>query len=141
MASSKKSQALFSVLVVVVLIALVLIKKGCSADSGSSTIGSTSINENDVRDHLIQHKMQYTAHAKCRMACRDISTDEITSILEQGVMNKEKSNPNDEGCPSYAFEGKSGDGQNLRVVFAACPKVTKVVTCIDLGVEHDCDCK
>jgi hypothetical protein len=141
MASPKSNKAIFSVLVIVVLIILVLIKKSCTAETSAVNIGSTSINENEVRAHLIQHKMQYTAHAKCRMACRDISSDEITSVLEQGELNKSKSNPTDDGCPSYAFEGKSGDGQNLRVVFAACPKVTKVVTCIDLGVEHECDCK
>ena len=91
------------------------------------------------------HKLVYTKHARCRMDCRDITESEVESILNSGVVNESKSQEeNDEAagqCPTYALEGTTSDGQHVRIVYGACDKITKVITAIDLGVEHQCDCR
>ncbi|OMP80293.1 hypothetical protein BW716_05675 [[Flexibacter] sp. ATCC 35208] len=74
------------------------------------------------------------------MDCRQITEREVAEILETGQINTEKSNPRDLPCPTYALEGYSDDGQHLRIVFAPCSGETKVVTCIDLDKEWQCDC-
>ena len=61
-------------------------------------------------------------------------------ILEEGDVNFSKSRVRDKPCPSYAIEGTTEDGQFVRIVFAKCDSITRVVTAIDLGVKHDCDC-
>jgi hypothetical protein len=97
-----------------------------------------SVNEPSV---LNRHaRLEYTLHARCRMECRHISEEEVTEILAAGRINTERSNYRDQPCPTFALEGYSEEGQHLRVVFATCSSVTRVVTCIDLDKEWNCNC-
>lgn len=96
--------------------------------------------ENYVNSLLTDEELVYTKHAKCRMDCRTISKSEVEDILENGSVNWEKTRKDDKPCPSYALEGKTKDGQTVRIVFADCKNATKVVTTIDLENEYDCYC-
>ncbi|MCP4916159.1 MAG: DUF4258 domain-containing protein [Proteobacteria bacterium] len=80
-----------------------------------------------------------TRHAECRMDCRHVSLPEIEALLVDGIWIPERSRE-DGPCESHAIEGTSADGQELRVVYAACDSETRVVTAIDLGREWPCDC-
>lgn len=88
-----------------------------------------------------------TKHARCRMGCRHITEHEIREILERGEINYHKSQPDAHPDPKYAMEGTTEEGQHLRVVFAVptgrsgVENSLVVVTCIELGVEWQCDCK
>lgn len=84
--------------------------------------------------------LYYTEHAKCRMDCRHMTEHEIKEVLEHGVVNGLKSNPGDHPCPTYAIEARTDEGQRLRIVFAKCTNEVKVVTCIDLDHDFDCNC-
>ncbi len=84
--------------------------------------------------------LSFTKHARCRMECRGITEAEIREVLREGFVNHQKSDKNDLPCPSYAIEDRVQDGQLLRVVFGICGDEIKVITCIDLGQKHDCDC-
>jgi hypothetical protein len=84
--------------------------------------------------------LYYTKHARCRMGCRDISEDEVIAILRNGKVNYSKSNLHDPKGPTYALEGATKDGQQVRIIFAPKKSHLSVVTVIDLGVEHMCDC-
>ncbi len=84
--------------------------------------------------------LEYTNHALCRMDCRKISKDDIKWIMAEGKINYKKSDLQDKPCPTYALEGITQDEERLRVVFAQCNTVTKVVTCINLDEEAACDC-
>ena len=90
-----------------------------------------------------QGQLQFTEHARCRMACRGITEAEVRDVLFNGQPNLSKSDKNDKPCPSYAFEGHVPDGQHLRIIVGNCGKgqPLKVITCIDLEQEHDCDCR
>jgi len=94
-------------------------------------------------DGLNRHpqRLIYTKHAKCRMGCRHFTKSEVVDILENGKINRRKTNLRDQPCPSYALEGVTADGQHARMVFAACGmREVKVVTCIDLDRYYKCDC-
>jgi hypothetical protein len=84
--------------------------------------------------------LEYTRHALCRMNCRHISKQDIENIMKKGVINLSRSNRNDKPCPSFALQGRTPDGENLRVVFAQCNEETRVVTCYNLEKEFTCDC-
>ena len=95
-----------------------------------------------IHGKLQSQHIEYTRHAECRMKCRNISDTEVREILKIGEVNYAKSQVHDTPCPSYALEGKTSDGQNVRIVFAMCDNATKVITAIDLGTEHDdCACE
>lgn len=86
------------------------------------------------------HPIEITHHGECRMACRQISRDEVRAILmKDGVLDPARTR-NDGECPSHALEGRTADGQDVRIVFAACRDETRLVTAIDLGREWPCDC-
>lgn len=86
-------------------------------------------------------KLVYTRHARCRMDCRRITKEEVLDILKNGKLNPGKSDPHDRPCPSFALEGYTRqDGQHVRIVFARCGDLTKVITCIDLDREFSCNC-
>lgn len=96
---------------------------------------------NDPFDLDRHAHLTFSKHALCRMACRNITEAEVKEILETGKINTEKSNPRDLPCPTFALEGYSDQGQHLRIVFAPCNQETRVVTCIDLDKEWQCDCR
>ncbi len=86
--------------------------------------------------------INYSKHAKCRMACRHIDEAEVTDLLKNGTINYKKSELQGESCrKKYAVEGYSKDRQHLRLIFAPCGDEMTVVTCIDLDQEWTCDCK
>lgn len=83
--------------------------------------------------------LAYTRHARCRMSCRAIDEAEVAQVLRDGVLEPDRTRLDGE-CPSHALRGRTADGQEARVVFAACPDETRVVTVIDLGADPACDC-
>ena len=83
----------------------------------------------------------YTKHARCRMACRHIDETEVKEILARGRINHEKSEPASRPDPKYALEGRTHDGQEVRIVFAAADNGMVVITVIDLQKEWSCNCK
>jgi len=46
-----------------------------------------------------------TEHAKCRMACRQISEKEIKEILKKSIINYEKSGIGSKGDSTFAVGG------------------------------------
>ncbi|GAC1587781.1 MAG: hypothetical protein NVS3B19_07050 [Ginsengibacter sp.] len=82
-----------------------------------------------------------TRHARCRMECRHINSDELKEILHDGSLNEQKTQQDSRG-KKYALEGYTHEHQHLRVVFAPEQDGVVVVTCIDLDNEWACpDCK
>ncbi len=100
---------------------------------------------NQVEDYLtlpntiFAEDIVLSKHAKCRMDCREISTAEILEILNKGKQNFQKTKQTDKGV-SYAFEGFSKDGQEIRVIIAPKEEKFVVVTVIDLNEEWPCNC-
>lgn len=137
----KAIPVLFLVLAAVILL---LVKRGADRNTVSKTsITHTDPSQQSNRDHGFNRRvadLEYTKHAKCRMDCRHITQEEVQEILQNGTINERKSNENDRPCPTYAVEGTTSENQQLRIVFAQCDNITKVVTCIDLGKEWQCDC-
>lgn len=93
-------------------------------------------------EELAFQKLELTQHGECRMKCRNISYDEIKGVLKTGKINYDKSKVHEKPFGTYAVEGITGDGQNVRIVIADCDSISRVVTAIDLKMENDtCDCK
>jgi hypothetical protein len=86
-------------------------------------------------------KLIYTKHARCRMSCRHIDESEVKDILENGTVNDRKSEPAARPDPKYALEGRTRDGQQVRIVFAPTDRGMVVITVIDLDTDWSCDCK
>lgn len=82
----------------------------------------------------------YTKHALCRMDCRHISKEEIAEIMEKGSINFGKSNRYGRPCPTFALQGRTQSGENIRVIFGQCAGETKVITCYNLDEDFYCDC-
>jgi hypothetical protein len=115
-----------------ILLYLLLGLAGCLQSSRPG--GST-----DPIDRHAAHLI-LTRHARCRMDCRHITEKEIREVLEKGEINYKKSEPNSHPDPKYALEGYTREGQHLRVIFAPSDRGLVVITCIELGVEWQCDC-
>jgi hypothetical protein len=81
-----------------------------------------------------------TKHARCRMDCRHITLKEIHEILDEGTINYSKSEPDAHPDPKYALEGYTEEKQHLRVIVAPEDHKLIIITCIELGVEWQCDC-
>ena len=98
--------------------------------------------ESHKKEAFNRHPSQlvYTHHALCRMDCRHISREDIDMIMQNGVIIFNKSDLLDRPCPTYALQGFAKNNENLRVIFAQCDSVTKVVTCYDLHRDYECNC-
>lgn len=120
----------FGLLLGILLVNFVYKGKGCQMP------GSAKLEE------LSYQKLELTKHGACRMECRNISEAEIKDLLKTGKINYSKSEVRDKPCGTYAVEGTTKDGQNVRIVIADCDTISRVVTAIDLGMEKDsCSCK
>lgn len=114
------------------LLAVSFIYKG----KGCKMPGSAKLEE------LNYQQLNYTQHGECRMKCRNITEAELKHVLKSGKINYDKSEVHDTPCPTYAVEGKTASGKQLRIVIADCDTLSRVVTAIDLKQETDtCDCK
>jgi hypothetical protein len=83
--------------------------------------------------------IRYSKHARCRMDCRHIDESEVKEILKDGVINYEKIETDAKGR-TYPLEGKTHDGQHVRVVFAPHEDEMVVVTVIDMERDWPCNC-
>lgn len=99
-------------------------------------------------EELGWQKLEYSKHAACRMECRHITEAEIRElvgkgqVLGKGKVNYDKSDVHDKPYPTYAIEGVTAGGKNLRIIIADCDTISKVVTTIDLKNDVDsCECK
>jgi hypothetical protein len=120
----------FGLLLGVLIVNFVYKGKGCQMP------GSAKLEE------LSYQKLELSKHGACRMECRNISEAEIKDLLKTGKINYSKSEVRDKPCGTYAVEGTTKDGQNVRIVIADCDTISRVVTAIDLGMEKDsCSCK
>ena len=119
----------------ILVVSLVYKGKGCQLPNSAKM------------EELGWQKLEYSKHATCRMECRHITEAEIREILGtgktvgSGKVNYDKSDLHDKPFPTYAIEGFTANGKNLRIVIADCDTISKVVTTIDLKMENDsCDC-
>ena len=110
--------------------------KGCQLPSSSKM------------EELGWQKLEYSKHGACRMECRHITEAEIRELLGNGAtvgkgkVNYDKSDVHDKPYPTYAIEGTTNSGKNIRIVIADCDTISKVVTAIDLKNDKDsCECK
>ena len=74
------------------------------------------------------------------MDCRQIDSAEVQEIMQQGVINLNKTDRHAQPCPVFALQGRTRSGESLRVFFAQCGGETRVVTCYNLEREFECDC-
>jgi len=99
-------------------------------------------NSKDSRNYLDRSitDIQYSKHALCRMDCREIDESEVKEIWQKGLLNEKKIEKSSKGT-SYPLEGRTHDGQRVRIVFAPKQNKVIVVTVIDLEKEFVCDCE
>lgn len=124
----KSRNVIFSLLLILALLAFAFLKMRLWEPRISLTF-----NRNPAR-------IEYTHHALCRMDCRHISPNDIYEIMKKGEINFNKSNVQDRPCPTFAVQGFTKKGENLRVIFAQCGAVEKVITCYNLKEDFNCDC-
>ncbi len=125
----------FGVFLGILVVSFVYKGKGCQLP------GSVKMEE------LGWQKLEYSKHATCRMECRHITESELRELLGNGAspgkgkVNYDKSGVHNKPFSTYAIEGITAGGKNLRFVIADCDTISRVVTAIDLNMENDsCDC-
>ncbi len=140
------------ILLVVLAVAALLIKQ-CNTPTVSPTVKpvvsnkkkTTSNNNNTAVVRGLNRNpahINYSKHARCRMACRHIDESEVEQILQEGKINYTKSELDGADCKKkYAVEGLTRDKQKVRIIFAPCSDEVTVVTVIDIGKEWPCDCE
>ncbi len=82
-----------------------------------------------------------TKHARCRMGCRKLDAYEVQEVINQGQVNRSKSKPaKGDRCKSLAYEGRSTDGPQARIVVGECKDRPILITVIDLDNKYNCFC-
>jgi hypothetical protein len=92
---------------------------------------------NRVKDRIMNSELLYSPHAKCVMACRKITAEDVISILKNGDVNFEESNTRNTACPSYAIEGDLAGAKKFRIIVTTVDSVAEVETAIDLNLTKD----
>jgi hypothetical protein len=125
----------FGFLLGMLVVSLVYKGKGCQLPSSNKI------------EELRWQKLDST-YAACQMKCRNITEVEIKEVLGnretlgKGKINYDKSNVHEKPYPTYAIEGITASGKDLRIIIADVDTISRVITTIDLKMENDsCDCK
>ncbi|HVG11685.1 MAG TPA: DUF4258 domain-containing protein [Flavisolibacter sp.] len=128
--------------IILLAILVVVAKRVFVRDDASTTAHNRRVSSTGKQRGFARNvtNLEYTKHSLCRMDCRKVSREDIKLIMAEGTINYRKSDLQDKPCPTYALEGYTDDEEHLRVVFAQCNTITKVVTCINLDEEFACDC-
>ena len=143
MAVRKKSRLAPLVLVVILVILLLLVRQ-CGSNRENTTETKPSQETKEPKGlNRNPSAINYSKHARCRMDCRHITESEVREVLAQGKINYAKSDiGNNPDCKKkYVVEGKTKNGQRVRIIFVPCATELTVVTVIDLGEEWACDCE
>jgi hypothetical protein len=134
------------VLILAMIAAIIIIKSG-KKDTQKPRVTNTrhrdpAGNKTD-RDQGFDRRVsliEYSNHARCRMACRQITQTEVEETMQEGKINYNKSDLQNARCPRYAVEAYTRDNQRVRIIYAQCNRSTTVVTVIDLDNNYECDC-
>lgn len=143
MATPRKTNRYSSIILILFLLLALFIVKQCRHKAGDDKNTNDTTTAKDKRGlDRDPSVINYSKHARCRMACRHIDEGEVKEILQTGKINYRKSELGDNpDCKRrYAVEGKTHDNQQVRIIFAPCGSEVTVVTVIDLGREWTCDC-
>jgi hypothetical protein len=148
MSGSKKANRYAPVLALILLSVAWVVVKQCNpngTDPKPTTRKERTNNNTTAKQQGLNRQpsvINYSKHARCRMDCRHITQAEVKDILLNGTINYNKSDigSNPDCRKKYAVEGKTNDGQRVRIIFAPCQDEVTVVTVIDLGKEWACDC-
>lgn len=111
-------------------------QRGLPGKAHSSVSVPATLPEDFDRDPGV---IEYSRHARCRMACRHIDESEVKEILTEGILNNDRIERNNKGI-SYPLEGRTHDGQHVRIVYAPKKDKMVIVTVIDLDTDYVCDC-
>ncbi len=137
-----------SIIIIVLLLIAVFVVKTCKSrfqnNDRETTPTTTTTSPKEAKGlNRNPSAINYSKHARCRMACRHIDESEVKDILQTGKINYGKSEIGDNpDCKKkYAVEGETRDKQKVRIIFAPCQSEVTVVTVIDLGTEWKCDCE
>lgn len=84
-------------------------------------------------------ELVYVAHAKCRMACRDIDRQLVEKVYLHGEINCKKSSVKD-GKHRYAIEKRDDRGDMIRIIVEDDNGRHVIVTVIRLDKEDRCAC-
>jgi hypothetical protein len=84
-------------------------------------------------------ELVYVAHAKCRMACRDIDRQLVEKVYLHGEINCKKSSVK-EGKHRYAIEKRDDRGDMIRIIVEDDDGHHVIVTVIRLDKEDHCAC-
>lgn len=101
---------------------------------GQHSEADTDISVSASIDNII-----YSKHAKCRMECRYIDEQEIKEIILKGNINHSKTREDKRGR-TFAYEGRTHDGQQVRIIVAPQRSKLTIVTVIDLKNDWNCEC-
>ena len=72
-----------------------------------------------VITHLVNDSTNFSTKAECQLVYYNISKIELLSVLEEGEVNFDLSNPDGEPCQQYIVE-KLVNGNELSVNFELC---------------------
>lgn len=84
-------------------------------------------------------ELEYVAHARCRMKCRNISRSLVERVYERGEVNCKKSGEKN-GDMRYALEMKDELGDNIRIIIEDEDGKHIVITAIRMGKDDRCEC-
>ena len=136
------------VLLAAILIITLWLNKGRKSTSSESAnnkknteqTSAKGTNRADAGLNRNPTNIKLTKHAKCRMECRHIDLSEIKDMIANGVIDYNKSQTNNKPDPKYALEGKTKDGQEVRIVLAQNGQQAIIITVIDLDTKWSCHC-
>jgi hypothetical protein len=103
--------------------------------------GSDGVSDGDCNwtERVPVAELVYVAHARCRMACRDIDAQLVEQVYLHGEVNCKKSSVKG-GKHRYALEQEDKQGDRIRIIVEDDEGKHVIVTVIRLDRDDKCIC-
>ncbi len=98
---------------------------------------------NRVKEQVDKSTFKFSEHAKCILACKQITEEEVRDVLKNGEVNFSESDTRGVPCPSYAIEGSSHN-KKLRVLLTVFERdsTAEITTAMNMEAGKDtCKCR
>jgi Domain of unknown function (DUF4258) len=129
---NKKYKSILQGILLLLIVAFAVLK--FALPGGRGPVDTCAWTERVPVDELV-----YVAHARCRMACRDIDQALVQDVYLHGEINCRK-NSMSNGHHRYALEKKDDRGDMIRVIVEDDDDKHVIITVIRLDRDDNCSC-
>jgi hypothetical protein len=85
-------------------------------------------------------RIKYAQVALCRMDCYLLTANDVTEVIRNGEINRDKSDLSKRPCPVFKLHGWIKKGKDVWISVEQCGRIAKIIDCYEDVGGLACNC-